>query len=277
MSANDRKPDWAIWAVFAGSLGLWIVWALWLADWLRLAIHKSNADLTSAGQFGDLFGGINALFTALAFAAVWWTGRMQRAELALQREELKLQREELTETRGVFETQLFESTYFNQIDLIRKLLSEFVFIENEGVHAVAAIGRVLRRRVGELSSTSSNLDEFRWRLNEYYVDSFYKEYEPNIGPLMRSLYQLYKLIDIQASMPPEEKIYYANLARSQLNSDVLTLVAVNCQCDPGAGFVDYIERYTLLKHLPNFLGEPSLRQLYNPSAFMRGAVRSVPT
>ena len=46
--------------------------------------------MEARGQFGDLFGGVNALFTGLAFAGVIYTILLQRRELELQREELRL-------------------------------------------------------------------------------------------------------------------------------------------------------------------------------------------
>jgi hypothetical protein len=51
--------------------------------------------METRGQFGDLFGGLNALFTGLAFAGVICTILLQSNELKLQRDELKLQRDEL--------------------------------------------------------------------------------------------------------------------------------------------------------------------------------------
>jgi hypothetical protein len=53
----------------------------------------------SAGEFGDTFGIINALFSSLAFALLIYTSFMQREELELQRKELKLTRRELKMTR----------------------------------------------------------------------------------------------------------------------------------------------------------------------------------
>jgi hypothetical protein len=50
------------------------------------------------GQFGDLFGSVNALFSGLAFAGLLYA-ILQRQELALQRTELKLQREEMAASR----------------------------------------------------------------------------------------------------------------------------------------------------------------------------------
>ena len=51
--------------------------------------------LEHRGQLGDLFGGINALFAGLAFAALVVAMMMQREELKLQREELEATRTEV--------------------------------------------------------------------------------------------------------------------------------------------------------------------------------------
>ena len=50
------------------------------------------------GQFGDMFGGLNALFSGLAFLGVIYAIFLQREELGLQRTELELTREELKRT-----------------------------------------------------------------------------------------------------------------------------------------------------------------------------------
>lgn len=51
------------------------------------------------GQFGDMFGAVNAVFSGLAFAGVLLALYMQRKELSLQRKELKLTRDELKGSR----------------------------------------------------------------------------------------------------------------------------------------------------------------------------------
>lgn len=50
------------------------------------------------GQFGDMFGAANTLFSGLAFAALFFALNLQRKELCLQRHELK-------ETRAEFARQ----------------------------------------------------------------------------------------------------------------------------------------------------------------------------
>jgi|SRR3989338_3260167 len=53
---------------------------------------------SESGQFGDTFGGLNALFSSLAFLGVVYAIFLQREELSLQRKELQLTREELKRT-----------------------------------------------------------------------------------------------------------------------------------------------------------------------------------
>ncbi|MFY7927491.1 MAG: hypothetical protein ACOVS5_01355 [Oligoflexus sp.] len=72
-----------------------------LLIWLLVPVLGSMAfpDWEMRGQFGDTFGSINALFSGLAFAGLFWALRIQQKQLDIQREELKLQREELQEQR----------------------------------------------------------------------------------------------------------------------------------------------------------------------------------
>ncbi len=52
-------------------------------------------DWPTRGQFGDVFGVVNALFSGLAFTGLIYTVFLQREELSLQRKELELTRQEL--------------------------------------------------------------------------------------------------------------------------------------------------------------------------------------
>ena len=53
-------------------------------------------DWVQRGQFGDMFGAANTLFSGLAFAALTYALFLQRKELSLQRVELALTRVELS-------------------------------------------------------------------------------------------------------------------------------------------------------------------------------------
>lgn len=60
---------------------LWFAWYKWGVGWLQKGVCGGEAKcdkLEALGQVGDLFGGINALFAALAFAAVAYSSHLAR-------------------------------------------------------------------------------------------------------------------------------------------------------------------------------------------------------
>lgn len=60
-------------------------------------------DLKALAAYGDSFGGLNALFSGLAFAGLIWTILLQRKELSLQRLELSETRKELKKSAAAQE------------------------------------------------------------------------------------------------------------------------------------------------------------------------------
>ena len=77
--------------------------ALWGCSFVILFFFEG---WSTRGQFGDLFGSVNALFSGLAFAFLIYAILLQKDELSLQREELKLQREEMKASRKELKAQV---------------------------------------------------------------------------------------------------------------------------------------------------------------------------
>lgn len=69
--------------------------------WLYTYNLLKDLDPTVRGTFGDMFGGVNALFSGLAFCGIIITILLQSTELRLQREEIKANRAELERTTNV--------------------------------------------------------------------------------------------------------------------------------------------------------------------------------
>lgn len=61
-------------------------------------VFYMHNDWITRGQFGDMFGAANALFSSLAFGVLIYSIWLQRIELELQREELRETKEELKRT-----------------------------------------------------------------------------------------------------------------------------------------------------------------------------------
>lgn len=95
-----------------------------IAAWIFtfLAVYASPLETwTERGQFGDLFGSLNSLFSGLAFAGFFFTIRLQQqqlekqeAQLDLQREELGLQRQEMVASRTELAKQAVAQTHLSQ-------------------------------------------------------------------------------------------------------------------------------------------------------------------
>ena len=83
------------------------------------------------GLAGDMYGGINALFTGLAFAGLIMTLIVQMRELELQREELGAMKDELSGQRSQMELQnesvkkqIFENTFFQMMRMHNEIVSK---------------------------------------------------------------------------------------------------------------------------------------------------------
>jgi hypothetical protein len=106
-------------------------WWGWLAIYIALAIliffvwsYTKNSLMLEPdavrGINGDMFGGLNALFSGLAFAGIILTIIMQGIEL-------KAQREELEQTRNVFQMQNFETSFYNLLKVLQETLKDTSF------------------------------------------------------------------------------------------------------------------------------------------------------
>ena len=68
-----------------GVVGLWVLTPVFV---LNLLPAGESANWAIRGQFGDLFGAVNSLFSGLAFAGLFWALRLQADQLEMQRTEL---------------------------------------------------------------------------------------------------------------------------------------------------------------------------------------------
>jgi hypothetical protein len=71
-----------------------------------LAIYFAFPNWETRAQFGEMFGAVSALFSALAFAGVIYAVILQRQDLSMQREEMELSRKELAAQNQLISAQL---------------------------------------------------------------------------------------------------------------------------------------------------------------------------
>ena len=109
-------------------IGVFVLWGL------TFLLFFMKADSFGRGEFGDMFGAVNALFSGLAFAGLIITLILQRQELGYQREELEQTREEMKNQRAEFEKenktlkyQRFESLFYNMLNLQQEIVNSLRF------------------------------------------------------------------------------------------------------------------------------------------------------
>lgn len=230
-------------------------------------------------EFGDMFGGLNALFTGLAFAGIIVTILLQREDLKsqqavlnLQLEQLKLQKKELADTRKVLETQQkemaqqnktlklqqFENTLFSMIDNFNGIV-EFIDYHNS-TRGITLNGRAAISRI--IASTSRSV------INKPVEDivNWFKLFDVQFGPYFRTLYNILKFIDFSKV---EDKELYIHILRDQLSEDEIYLLGLfGMRTDNNKKFKQIIEKYCLLRLLDIELERnKNICDYYSPEAF----------
>ncbi len=127
---DEIEPSQAnIWIeVIAICLDIWIVGALLTHLWAGAYFTDVAENDSRKALFGDSFGGVNALVSALAFAGMIVALVLQRYELRLQRKELRDNRAEMSRQTSQFqaentnlETQRFENLFYNMLNLQQEI------------------------------------------------------------------------------------------------------------------------------------------------------------
>lgn len=242
-------------------LVLWIAWGVYGVSWFA-KLHDDN--LAALGQAGDLFGGVNALFAAFAFAGVAVAAYFQYRTLTITSTEplffhlLQLHRDAYSRLQLSMETH--DSLYSS--------------VRNSTPADVAFFTRYIVSR-GDLPSLKPKQDGVPFARTDFEplfqaFDTLYLENENYLGPYYRAFYHVFNLIDSSA-LSSSEKVRYANIARSTITKDELLLLMLNCSLPRGEGFKKLVEKYGLLKHIStdernNFLDKALAKTMFHENA-----------
>lgn len=249
-------PKWLITAAVALPLVLWIVWGLWGVKMFAL-YWSGNSDLNVLGQTGDLFGGVNALFAAFAFAGVALAAYFQYRtnELAQHTLEVTLQAQALASFEPLFFKLLerHDQMYAALRLELRKTIKSAFPGPNESNPAMLATWLRDQVKTGQHieigavhEGTAPAEGDFEWlRVN---FEDMYITNEHVLGPFYRTTYHLFNLID-KSTLSESDKVRYANIARSAMNPDELLMLMLNCAQPRGVSMKTLIERYGVLKHI----------------------------
>lgn len=248
--------------------------ALWVLTWILVKALISGP--SEQGQFGDMFGSVNALFSGLALAGIIFTILLQKDELGLQREELRETRQEFIKQNATLQAQKFENTFFHLIEMHREVIDHLQFVEigitkprsslNPPRDTTTILGReVLKRAAIELNDclTQKARDievpagsEFSYEnafqaITEGYRKFFYQSFNRSLEIYFRSIYHIFKFIYTTHSSDEKAIKFYAALIRAQLSQTELKLLFYN-SIVPGFGYPNATFLIRELDILQNF-------------------------
>jgi hypothetical protein len=247
---------WALW----GLVGVQLVASYWTAIRQVFPLAASISDL---GQTGDLFGGINALFAAFAFAGVALAAFYQYETWKLQAEETQLARTEHAQ-------QSFEPLFFKLLERLEAVSQPAREIfTSRWVYVVEEAYRLYRTTGAENQTTMHRMPP---TLLQTYTE-MYEQHQLTLGPYFRSLYHIFKFIS-NSNLRADEKVLYANIARATLNEAEVAMLGFNCLSGEGRDFIRYVEAYGLLKHVMNNDARELFNSYYAHTASMSSRRRS---
>lgn len=204
------------------------------------------------GAYGDFIGGfLGTILSVLSLILVLKTFTHQQIVTAENSKQL--------------DTQRFNDLFFQLIDLYNQ---EVKFLSNSvSISVVSADEKktVMEETIQydskeffdcakkEIQDKFSPKNSFernrRAALNMYML--YYIEHKDKLAGYFRILYRIYDLID-SSSIAEDAKKDYLKIVRAQLSESELFFLRYNAMSYYGDNFVEYLNKYHVLKHLPYF-------------------------
>ncbi|MBB2749810.1 UNVERIFIED_ORG: hypothetical protein GGI57_000476 [Rhizobium aethiopicum] len=252
------------------ALCLWIVWAFHplLAQRMMIPLNSSTV-----GQWGDAFGGLNALLSALAFVAVLFTLKQQRDDLVRQQEQIfKAERNQ--------HRQRFEDNFFQLLAVIRENRQDVRFGNSkrylaantkandetqQGHFAFRAAYREMRYWVRNESDSGIELQ--CEDLAKLYANRVHVRYESTLGAYFRLVYETLDRVERDPLLSDKEKDEFGNLVRGQMTSFEAIIAGCNALNDFAKDFKRLVIRFRLLKYARTGAVYDELVKHYPPETF----------
>lgn len=187
-----------------------------------------------AGTFGDAFGTLNALFSALACCGVVAT--------------LLLQRRDLKQTHEKADRQQFESHFYSRLSLQQNIVDRLDLVSRSSGQTIAN-GRDCIKKIYK-SMAEKCVGDTRRTDQKVKIDFWYnwvwRGFHSDLGLYFRSLYSLLKFL---SESDYHDKAKLGVVIRSLLSDYELALIFYNCMSSRGENFIKYAEEYALFDNL----------------------------
>jgi hypothetical protein len=272
-----------------------VIVSLWFGSYL--IIDRVFPDLQSAGFFGNSFGAIQALFSALALAGIGLAILIQNRELALQRMDLRTTREEISRQTEQFEgqkiqfesqklqfelqnetliQQRFENTFFHLMTLHHEIVGSIADRKTEKGEAVEMRGRAvfasayipLKDRYKGLRPESPETAEALTADIELIRKQF-SWFFRRFGPYFTNFFSMLEFVDHNRVGYLEVKQFYVGLLRAQLSDYELMFIFYYAVTAPDkAHYTNLAEKYRLFADLDDKdLLDPAHVRFFGQEAF----------
>ncbi|KNZ33894.1 MAG: hypothetical protein AD742_04000 [Methylibium sp. NZG] len=274
-----------------GALALWALWLLFGVQFVHGQLSSPKAasapaapaSIAELGQVGDLFGGINALFAALAVVGVAWAGLQQQTTLRVTREALDEERvrfkAQQVDEDSRHNRQQSEATFFQMLGLLRDLLQSLDLHNytagpagrGMAVSVDGAVEQILNLPGGMYGYNGGGVSETQALWANACNRAHHFVFAGNrsvLGPLFRTVYELFDHIEQVARTEPALADRFARVAKAQLTDPMLVLFALYACVDATKPYADTIHRFHLLEPLGDHKYiRPVFESLYHASAF----------
>lgn len=248
-----------------------VICAVWLVSFVL--IYLCIDDWNVRGQFGDLFGSVNALFSGLAFAGLVITIIQQRHDLQLQRQANDQSKKELNQQNETMKKERFENTFFKMLEVQQSIVNdlyaadshkEWVKQDNSsGISATEVLtkyeysGRNLFYYVFKLckhnlanhifpyDTSASGLSEVIKLRGKAYFDDFMTT--TMFDHYFRHLYTILKFIEENNWLGEAKQYQYATFVRATLSRYELVMLYYNGFFHPK--MKKMMERYCLMNNI----------------------------
>ncbi|MDX7844643.1 putative phage abortive infection protein [Aeromonas caviae] len=220
---------------------LWWKYPTWIVhEWMFDKLLTGKEFAPSLGEFGDVYGALNTLFSGLAFSGVIISIVLQSIELKATRKEMNSQVLQFEQQTEAMQKQVFESSFFSMMNLHNDISSN---LRSEDKF------KMFFEKLNGVAEKTPHCGKTLIEHLSFVYEKFMGEAYSDIGHYFRYIYQIMKFID-KSKLSEDEKSVYMNILRAQFSNYELLLLFVNCLCYKRSDkFKCLVEKYGFFEHI----------------------------
>lgn len=267
MTNEQNNNSWLCYMIWA-ILGVMLIMVLSF-----YIIFNNIGTWEHRGQFGDLFGAVNALFSGLAFAGLIITIRQQHKDLEYQRQAIDQSKEDINQQNETMKIERFENTFFKMIEVQQSIVNDLYATDShtEWVKQDDSSGRSANEVLTKDEYRGRNLFYYVFKLCEHKIGNHIfpgSSMHPGLYSVIkfrgkacfddymittmfdhyfRHLYSILKFISLNEWLGEEKQYQYATFVRATLSRYELVMLYYNGFFHPK--MKKMIERYCLLNNI----------------------------